>query len=161
MKLDENAQVPLGVYEAARSWLQMKLQEYAREINRRALSEDAVTQITDVYQLSCSDLTTALAAATSVGYFRALFAGTVTEVRASLLGVSSSGAVTVDINKNGTTILSTKLTIDASEKTSESAATPAVISVTSVADDDEFTIDIDGGGTGALGLEVAVYVRRA
>lgn len=34
MKLDEGAQVPLGVYEAARSWLQRKLQEYAREINR-------------------------------------------------------------------------------------------------------------------------------
>lgn len=35
MKLDEGAQVPLGVYEAARSWLQRKLQEYAREINKR------------------------------------------------------------------------------------------------------------------------------
>lgn len=34
MKLDENAQVPLGAYEAARAWMQMKLQEYARRINQ-------------------------------------------------------------------------------------------------------------------------------
>jgi len=36
MKLDENALIPLGGYESARSWLQIKLQEMAREINRRA-----------------------------------------------------------------------------------------------------------------------------
>lgn len=34
MRLDENAPIPLGAYEAARSWLQRKLQEYAREINK-------------------------------------------------------------------------------------------------------------------------------
>lgn len=37
MKLDENALVPLGGYESARSWLQMKLQEFARAINRRSI----------------------------------------------------------------------------------------------------------------------------
>lgn len=36
MKLDENALVPLGGYESARSWVQMKLQEFARAINRNA-----------------------------------------------------------------------------------------------------------------------------
>ena len=37
MKLDENALVPLGGYESARSWVQMKLQEFARAINRRSI----------------------------------------------------------------------------------------------------------------------------
>lgn len=37
MKLDENALVPLGGYESARSWVQMKLQEFARAINRRSV----------------------------------------------------------------------------------------------------------------------------
>jgi len=105
-----------------------------------------------IVQLACSDLTTALSAALSRGYFRAPKAFTLTAVRASLLTASESGGVTIDINKNGTTVLSTKLTIDEGEKTSTTAAVPAVISVTSIADDDEITIDIDNGGDGAAGL---------
>ncbi len=83
---------------------------------------------------------------------------TVQEVRASLTTASSSGVVTVDINEGGTTILSTKLTIDANEKTSETAATAAVISDATIADDAEMTIDIDGAGTGAVGLKVYMKV---
>lgn len=81
-------------------------------------------------------------------------------VRASLSTASSSGIPTVDINENGTTILSTKLTIDASEKTSTTAAVPAVISDTSLADDAEITFDIDVAGTGAVGLVVWLIGRR-
>jgi hypothetical protein len=108
------------------------------------------------YQLAASDLTTDLEDGTNNAYFRAPRGFTLTEVRASLLTASSSGVVTVDINKNGTTMLSTKLTIDATEKTSETATTPAVISVSSVADDDEITVDIDTEGTGARGLIVTL-----
>jgi hypothetical protein len=108
------------------------------------------------YQLAASDLTTDLEDGTNNAYFRAPRGFTLTEVRASLLTASSSGVVTVDINKNGTTMLSTKLTIDATEKTSETATTPAVISVSSVADDDEITVDIDEEGTGARGLIVTL-----
>lgn len=86
---------------------------------------------------------------------------TVTEVRAALTTASSSGVVTVDINKNGASILSTKLTVDASEKTSVTAATPAVISDAAIADDDELTFDIDTAGTGAVGLKVRIYGVRA
>ena len=161
MKLDEGTQVPVGVYESARAWFQMKLQEYAREINRRPVFDEVESPVVDSYQFACSDLTTALTASTTVGYFRALYAGTITEIRASLLTASSSGAVTLDLNKNGSTILSTKLTIDVSEKTSEPAATPPALSSTSVADDDEFTVDIDGAGTGAAGLVFTVLVQRA
>jgi hypothetical protein len=107
-------------------------------------------------QLAASDLTTNLTTGTSKAYFRTPCAFTLTEVRASLIEASSSGLVTVDINKNGTTMLSTELTIDATEKTSETATTPAVISVSSVADDDEITIDIDAAGTDAKGLIVTL-----
>lgn len=109
-----------------------------------------------VLQVACSDLTTALTTGTSKGYLRAPQGFTITDVRASLLTASSSGAVTVDINVNGLTILSTKLTVDQSEKTSESAATPPVVSDSSVSDDDEITIDIDNAGTGAKGLIVTL-----
>lgn len=80
--------------------------------------------------------------------------------RASLTTASSSGLPTVDINVNGSSILSTKLTIDANEKTSVTAATPAVLSSTTIADDDELTFDIDVAGTGAKGLKVTIYYRR-
>ncbi len=82
-------------------------------------------------------------------------------MRATLTTVSSSGTPTFDINEGGTTILSTKLTVDASEKTSTTAAAAAVISDTSLADDAEVTIDVDTAGTGAAGAKIAIYVTRS
>jgi len=61
-----------------------------------------------------------------------------------------------------TTILSTKLTIDNTEKTSTTAATAAVISDTALADDAEITIDIDQIGDGtAKGLKITLIGTRA
>jgi hypothetical protein len=70
---------------------------------------------------------------------------------------------TVDINEAGTFLsLSTKLTIDNTEKTSVTAATPAVISDSSLADDAEMSIDIDQVGDGtAKGLKITLYGTRA
>lgn len=107
-------------------------------------------------QMSVSDLTTTITTGTSKAYCRAPRAMTLTGIRASLLTVSSSGLVTVDVNINGATILSTKLTIDASEKTSVTAVTALVMTSTAIADDDEITVDIDGAGTGAKGLIVTL-----
>lgn len=104
--------------------------------------------------VAVGDETTTLTTGTDKVTFRMPFPFTVTEVRASLTTASSSGVVTIDINEGGSSILSTKLTIDASETTSTSAATPAVISDANLADDAEITIDIDGAGTGAAGLKV-------
>ncbi len=110
--------------------------------------------------IAVGDETTAITTGTAKLTFRMPYAFTVTAVRASLTTVSSSGIPTVDINEAGTTILSTKLTIDASEKTSTTAATPAVISDASLADDAEMTIDIDVAGTGAAGLKVYLIGYR-
>jgi hypothetical protein len=98
--------------------------------------------------------TSTVVTGTGVRTFRMPFAFTLTEVRSSLTTASTSGLVTVDINETGTTILSTKLSIDANETTSETAATAAVISDSSLADGAEITIDIDAAGTGAEGLKV-------
>ena len=109
--------------------------------------------------IALSDETTVLTAGANAAKFRMPYAFTVTAVRA-MLSTAGTGAalVTVDINENGSTILSTKLTIDASEKTSTTAATPAVISDTSLADDAEMTFDIDTIDTNnvATGLKVAI-----
>lgn len=114
------------------------------------------SQIPVDYQVAMSDNTTPIAAGTGVAYMRAPRAFTLTDVRASLLAVSTSGAVQVDVNVNGASVLSTKLTIDANEKTSTTAATPAVISSPNIADDDEITFDIDSEGVGAKGLVVTL-----
>ena len=106
--------------------------------------------------VAASDETTALTAGTAKITFRMPRAVTLTAVRASLTTAQASGSIfTVDINEGGTSILSTKLTIDNTEKTSTTAATPPVISDTSLADDAEITIDIDQIGNGtAKGLKV-------
>lgn len=108
--------------------------------------------------VACSDETTNLTTGTAKATFRMPYAFTLTGVRASLTTAQASGSIfTVDINENGSSILSTKLTIDNTEKTSTTAATPAVISDSALADDAEITIDIDQVGTaGAKGLKVAL-----
>ena len=78
--------------------------------------------------------------------------------------VSSSGTVDVQI-PNVTVavdVLSTKLTIDANERDSQSAAIPAVINTANddVAEGDQFRVDIDAAGTGAKGLIVEVSFSR-
>jgi hypothetical protein len=108
--------------------------------------------------VAASDETTALTAGTAKITFRMPRAVTLTAVRASLTTAQASGNIfTVDINEAGTSILSTKLTIDNTEKTSTTAATPPVISDTALADDAEITIDIDQIGDGtAKGLKVTL-----
>lgn len=106
--------------------------------------------------IGCSDETTALTAGTAKVTFRMPFAMTLTAVRASLTTAQTSGSIlTVDVNEGGTSILSTKLTIDNTERTSTTAATAPVISDAALADDAEMTIDIDQVGDGtAKGLKV-------
>lgn len=111
--------------------------------------------------IALSDETTSLTTGVSKITFRAPFAMTLYQIpRASLSTVSTSGNPTVDIKKNGTSIFSTTLSIDANEKTSTTAATAAVLSTTSIADDDEITMDVTTAGTGAKGLKVILYYRR-
>lgn len=106
--------------------------------------------------VAASDESTALTTGTAKVTFRMPARVWLTEVRASLVTAQASGSIfTVDINEGGTTILSTKLTVDNTEKTSTTAATPAVISDAAIADDAEITIDIDQVGDGtAAGLKV-------
>lgn len=92
--------------------------------------------------------------------WRVPYACTVDEVRASVTTASTSGLPTFDINKGGTSILSTKLTIDANEKTSTTATTEAVISDSSLADDAEITFDVDNIGTGTTGPKITMYLTR-
>ncbi len=118
---------------------------------------------TEVIQLACSDETTALTTGTAKVTFRMPYAMTLTAVRASVTTAPTGSTLVVDINEAGSSILSTKLSIDASEKTSTTAATAAVISDSALADDAEITIDIDqiGSTIAGAGLKVTLIGTRA
>ncbi len=115
-----------------------------------------------IYEFALSDETTILPIASTtvpLATLRIGFAFTITEVRASLTTAGTGAAlVTVDIHENGTTILSTKITIDAAAKTSVGATTAAVISDASLADDAEMEAFLDLRDTNnvATGLKVTI-----
>jgi hypothetical protein len=112
----------------------------------------------------CSDETTAITTGLAKITFSMPYAMTLGSVRGFLSTAQTSGNIfTVDINEGGTTILSTKLTIDNGESSSASAATPAVISDTALSDGAIISIDVDQIGNGtAKGLKVTLLgVRNA
>lgn len=134
------------------------------DIKQVLVTEAGSSNPTEHIIIACSDETTALTTGTSKVTFRMPYAFTLTQIpRGSNTTAATGGTLlTVDINEAGASILSTKLTFDASEKTTTTAATPAVLSDTSLADDAEMTIDIDAVGstiTGA-GLKVTLIGRR-
>jgi hypothetical protein len=116
-----------------------------------------------VVQAAASDETTALTTGVGKVTFRMPYAMTLTGIRASLTTAQASGSLlTVDVNQNGTSILSTKLTFDNTEKTTVTAATQPVISTSALTDDAEITIDIDQIGTsGAAGLKITLIGTRS
>lgn len=129
-----------------------------------SLTTTAVTNqigaLTNVYEFALSDETTVITTGTAKVSWRAPYPMILRDCRASLTTASSSGLPTVNIKEAGTTIFSTKLTIDANELTSTTAATPYVFSDTAIADDALITFDIDVAGTGATGLKVKLYYTR-
>lgn len=132
----------------------------------RFLREDGTwanpSAIVESIIIAAGDETSALTTGAAKVTFRMPYAFTLTAVRASLTTAQTTGSIlTVDINENGTSILSTKLTIDNGEKTSTTAAAAPVISDSSLGDDAEITIDIDQVGTGGAGLKVVLIGSRA
>lgn len=123
-------------------------------------------RLTESIIISVGDETTPITAGAAKVTFRMPYRFVLTAVRSNLKTAQATsgagGLVTVNINEGGVSLLSTKLTIDNTEKTSVTAATPAVISNANLADDAEVTIDIDTVGDGtAIGLKVVLIGRRA
>lgn len=148
MKVPESPILPNSVEPVFRGALEKWMRTAATGINKAEVSHVIV----------CSDETTALTTGTAKVTVRMPHGMDVREVRASLSTAQATGTIfTVDVNNAGTSILSTKLTIDNTEKTSTTAATPAVITYGSarLLSDAEVTVDIDQIGDGtAKGLKV-------
>ena len=112
-------------------------------------------------EVACSDESTALTTGTAKITFRMPFAMTLNAgeagVRASLTGAgSTSGTTTVDINEGGSTILSTKCTIDDGDLTSVGASSAVVVSDVNLGDNASITVDVDAvtGGADETGLKI-------
>lgn len=117
-----------------------------------------------VAEIVCSDpLGDALTVGDGKGYFavpQALHGMNLVSVQAHVTTPSSAGIVTVQIarDRGSVDMLSTKLTIDANEKDSATAAVAAVIDPTKrdVLSGDELRIDVDVAPAGAKGLIVTM-----
>lgn len=125
----------------------------------RAVTPAGLAFKPESFCMAASDETSNLTTGTNKVRFRIPYAFTVTDVRGSLSTVATGASLlTVDVNEAGTTILSTKLTFDASESTTTTAATARVISDTALANDAEIGVDIDqiGNTTPGQGLKVCI-----
>lgn len=78
---------------------------------------------------------------------------------AAVYAVSSSGLPTFDLNGDGSTMLSTKITIDVNEKSSKTAVTPPVFSTREFVGPWALSGDIDTAGTGATGWSILIKFR--
>jgi len=113
--------------------------------------------------VACSDEISLLTSGTKVT-FRIPFAMTLTAVRASVNTAPIGMALVVDIHEGGSSVLGTKLSIDAGDETSTTATSAATITDSALADDAEMTIDIDQPGLSpntGKGLKVFLIGTRA
>ena len=114
---------------------------------------------TEAIGIAVGDETTVLTTGTGKVEFQMPYAFTLTEVRATVTTApTTNNGFTVDINEGGTSILSTKITIDANEKTSVTATTPAVISDSSLADSGVITVDLDALSSGATETGLKIWL---
>lgn len=142
----------IDVVDAAGYYTGADLETILAEIGATltALTTDVATKTVQHIGVAISDETTAITAGTGKIAFVMPYDFELTEVIASLSTPQASGsAFTLDINQNSASILSTKLTIDNAESSSITAATPAVLSTTTLAKGDLLTIDVDQVGDGS------------
>jgi len=107
---------------------------------------------------AASDETSDLVVDTDLLTFAIPFDITLTDVRAFVVTSPTGANLEVDVLKNGVSILSTNITIDAGENNSESATTPPVISDTSLSKDDVISVDIlqIGSTVAGAGLKITL-----
>jgi hypothetical protein len=142
---------------------------YASITNLATTGSTLQTQISNIklpveYVIACSDETSLLTTGFAKVTFRAPVTFRLTGVSASVNIAASGSNVIVDINNNSNSVLSTKLSIDATEKTSLTAASPAIIDTNyrDFSKDAEITIDIDQIGTtfAGRGLKTTLLGER-
>jgi hypothetical protein len=95
--------------------------------------------------------------------FRVPFAIILSEIRISVNDAPTVSSLIVDVKEAGVSIFSTLLSIDATELTSVTAATPAVISDVNLADDALITVSTTqiGSGNSGKGLKILFKGKKS
>jgi len=126
---------------------------------------DPSSSIGDPFEitLAVTDEISNISTGTSKITFRMPIDMTLTDVRSSVNTAPVGSDIQVDINIDGSSVLSTILSIDDGTETSVGSASPAVISNNSLTIDSEITIDIDqiGSTTAGKGLKLILIGERA
>ena len=103
-----------------------------------------------------SDRDTSLTTGTARAVIRMPFPFFVLEARAFTRVAPTGAGIIVDVNAGGTSILSTRVTIDATARSSATASAQPVISAPLLADDAEVSFDIDQVGSTEPGRGLGV-----
>jgi hypothetical protein len=96
--------------------------------------------------------------ADDLAQIRLPFAFELTAVRAFCNTAPTGATLTFDIEEAGSSILSTLITIDATEKTSTTASTPPVISDSTLADDAIISFNCDQIGSTVAGAGIKIVL---
>lgn len=122
----------------------------------------SITKPNAFVNVALGDMTTAIAAGTKVAQWIAPEAGTLVDVWLGVDVVSSSGVVRIDLNNSGgTSMLSTRPAIDASEANSLTGTAAVLTGTLTFAKGAKFTFDIDDAGTGAKGPQAVIEYAPA
>ena len=126
------------------------------------LADISTTAKTEMIAIALGDEATVLAAASTsvpVVTYHMPYGFTLTDVKVGLT-VAGTGAalVTIDVHEAGTTVLSTKVTVDATEKTSGTAATQPVVSDSALAVDSIIEVFVDVVDSNNLAAGAKVYL---
>ena len=113
-----------------------------------------------VLGIAAGDETTAITTGTGKAEFQIVDAAfTLSAIYATVTTAPTGSTIIIDVNLNGSTIMTTnKISIDASEKTSDTAATQPGVTTTALTENGVITIDIDQIGSSTAGAGVKVYL---
>jgi microcystin-dependent protein len=115
----------------------------------------------EAYMFACSDESTAIATPGEVIRIRMPYEFVPTSARIYLNGGATTGTFEVSATVGGNPLFSTNLTIDATERTSKTAAVPAVLALSNIADDAEIIVEVEDEADGtAFGLKMIIYGYR-
>jgi hypothetical protein len=140
----------------------LEIYDDSASANKHILPDNLAKGGTIALFFNCGDETTDLTTGT-VLTFRMPFAFTLDAVRAHVTEAPTDADLEVDLQEEAVSVLSTVISVDGGETSSEDSADPAVISDSSLADDAEMTVIIDqvGSTNPGKGLKLWLIGRRA
>jgi len=117
---------------------------------------------TTSFVVACSDEDSDLETGDDKAQIRLPFQFELTSISANVNTAPTGSTISIQVQEDGSDILSTPITIDISETTSESAAAPPVISDSTLASNSIISIDLDqiGSSTAGTGLKVNLIGYR-